>query len=285
MLGDANLVFAHSSVTDERGRYVSAANEGGAVLMAQGYGCVSGRLGVATVTHGAVSNTVTALCDAARRRRPVVVVAGDTAQRDIHNIQNLPHRDLVLPTGAGFEQVRAPETIAEDVAAAIRRAHAERRPIVLNVPTDYMRQDVVYQQVLAAPVTGSSVVPGDEELDRALGAVASASRPLVLAGGGAGSDQARKSLLRLARLLGAPVATTVKGKDLFRGEENNLGFFGNLATPAATETITRADCIIAFGAGLNPMTTDQGSPVTEASCCMASRSSTPRCGTASTSSR
>src|ERR1700685_1218325 len=142
VMGDGNLFMVDSWVRDGGGTYISAANEGGAVLMAQGFASASGRLGAATVTHGAVSNAVTALANCARGRLPVLVVAGDTPMADKHATQNLPHRELVLPTGAGFEQVGSAESVAEAVSEAVRRALTERRPILLNVPSEFMWLDV-----------------------------------------------------------------------------------------------------------------------------------------------
>jgi thiamine pyrophosphate-dependent acetolactate synthase large subunit-like protein len=54
------------------------------------------------------------------------------------------------------------------------------------------------------------------------------------------------------------VATTLRGRDLFAGEPHNLGICGTLAHDIATETITNADCLIAFGASLNNWTTAEG---------------------------
>ena len=120
-------------------------NEAGGVLAANGYARTSGRLGVATVTHGpALTNTVTALVESVRDHTPLLLLAGDTAVVDRENLQNISQRDVVMPTGAGFEQVRAPETVAEDLARAIRRAVLERRPVVLNVPVEFQWQQVEY---------------------------------------------------------------------------------------------------------------------------------------------
>jgi acetolactate synthase I/II/III large subunit len=54
------------------------------------------------------------------------------------------------------------------------------------------------------------------------------------------------------------VATTLMANGLFRGEPFNLGIFGTLASTVGSEAIASADCVIAFGAGLNDMTTYSG---------------------------
>ncbi|KUP97247.1 thiamine pyrophosphate-binding protein [Thermobifida cellulosilytica] len=258
VLGDANLYMMDSFQRVAGGKYYSFSNEAGAVLAANGYARTSGRLGVATVTHGpALTNTLTALVESVRDHTPVLLVAGDTAVVDRENFQNIAQRDVVLPTGSGFEQVRSPLTAAEDVATAIRRALLERRPVVLNVPVDFQWEDVPYQPVAPKLVEPQAVAPDPAALDAAVGIVAAARRPVVLAGRGAA--RARGALLRLAERIGAPVATTLRGKDLFRGERFDLGIFGTLSDEVALETIMESDCVIAFGASLNKWTTAEGS--------------------------
>ena len=150
VLGDANLYMMDSFQRQAGGHYYSACNENGAVLAANGYARTSGQLGVATVTHGpALTNTVTALAEGVRDRTPIVLLAGDMPVADKTNLQNIPQREVVLASGAGFEQVRTPQTVAEDLATAIFRAHAESRPVVLNVPVDFQWEEIEYQPVRA----------------------------------------------------------------------------------------------------------------------------------------
>jgi acetolactate synthase I/II/III large subunit len=258
VMGDANLFIADSFVRVVGGRFVAASHEAGAVLMAAGYASVTGDVGVATVTHGAaVSNAVTSLIDAARSRRPLLVIAGDTPASDKHNLQNLPQAEIIAPTGAGIERVRTPETVYDDLQQAMRRAIVERRPIVLEVPSDFQWVEIqAGEPVRPAPVRPAA--PDPEAVEQAVGLLSMAHRPVIVAGRGATTNAARDALLQLAERLGAPVATTLLGKDLFRGDAFDLGICGNLGHPEGLEAITRSDCIVAFGAGLNELTTDRG---------------------------
>lgn len=258
VLGDANLYMMDSFQRAAGGHYYSVSNEAGAVLAANGYARTSGRLGVASVTHGpALTNTVTALVESVKDHTPLLLVAGDTAVVDRDNFQSVAQREVALAAGAGFEQVRSPQTVTEDVATAVRRAHLERRPVVLNVPIDFQWQEVEYQPTAPRHVPVQAIHPDPSALDDAVGVIASARRPVILAGRGASA--ARDALLRLAERIGAPVATTLRGKDLFRGYEFDLGIAGTLASPVALDTINRSDCIVAFGAGLNKWTTAEES--------------------------
>jgi thiamine pyrophosphate-dependent acetolactate synthase large subunit-like protein len=256
VVGDGNLFLADSFAKLDSTNYVAAANEAGAVLMANGYSSVSQKIGVATVTHGpGLANALPPLIDSVRGGMPVLLIAGDTAIEDEKNLQKISQRELTLPTGAGFEQVRAPRTAVHDLRTALRRTTVERRPVVLNVPAKFMWEVVEYDRAESIPVD-QAVEPDPEALDLAVGMIAHARRPIVLAGRGAATPAAREALLRLAERIGAPVATTLRGTSLFRGDAFNLGVFGTLATPVALEAIVQSDCVIAFGASLNHWTTD-----------------------------
>jgi thiamine pyrophosphate-dependent acetolactate synthase large subunit-like protein len=262
LIGDGNLFVMDSFRRRSGTTYVPVVHEATAVEAASGYAQVTGRLGVATTTHGpALTNTVTALVDAVRARVPLVLLAGDTASEDNFHTQNIAQREVVLATGAGFEQLRAPLTLADDLATAIRRAHVEERPIVLNMPANFQWTETEYAPTPSQLIETTAIRPSDEALDVAVGIIASANRPLVLAGRGAISPQARAAVLRLAKRIGAPVATTLRARDLFRGQSHNLGTLGTIAHEVAVSTVAASDCVIAFGASLNRFTTADGSLV------------------------
>ncbi|MCB1464101.1 MAG: thiamine pyrophosphate-binding protein [Nitratireductor sp.] len=260
VVGDANAYMVDVYARSGEGRYIAAANENGAVLMAIGAAMVSGGTGFATVTHGpALTNCVTALAEGVKSNTPIVLLCGDTPANDRENLQNIDQKAVILSSGAGFEQMRSPETALADLARAVRRARSERRPVAFNMPAEMQWSDVDYVLVSwEVPALPETRIEG-ESLDNAIGIIAAARRPVVLAGRGAIDAASRAALLKLARRLEAPVATTMRAKNLFRGEDHALGVYGTVSTSAASDAIMKADCLIAFGASLNFHTTAQGS--------------------------
>ncbi|WP_171208203.1 MULTISPECIES: thiamine pyrophosphate-binding protein [unclassified Ruegeria] len=257
LMGDANLFMVDSFVRDCGGRFVGAAHEASSVLMALAYSYVSGKVGVATVTHGpALTNCTTALTEAARGNVPMVVLAGDTPVSNPRHVQGIDQREVVKVTGAGFEQLRSPETIGADVARVFYRAQIEQRPIVLNMPADFMWQEVTHSAHVLNVYNAPTGVAESDILDDAIGMIASARRPLILAG--AGAVAAKDQIIKLADRLEAPLATTLKAKGLFNDHPYNIDIFGTLSTPAAYELIAQSDCIVCFGAQLHDFTTDRG---------------------------
>ena len=255
VMGDANMFMCDSFIRDCGGKFISGAHESGCMIMALGYAHVSGKAGVCSVTHGAaLTNTITAMIEGVKASLPVVLLCGDTDPVDRESIQNVHQRDFVVAAGAGYECLRSPKTVAQDVARAMRRAVIERRPVAVNLPYDWDWADTVYEPVSARVPDVRATVNASVDIDDAVGIIAGAKRPLILAGRGAGSPEARAAIVKLAARIDAPLATTVKGKDAFLGEDFDLGIFGTVSRPVAVETILESDCIIAFGASLNRYT-------------------------------
>lgn len=253
VMGDANMFMVDDYVRNGNGNYVRVAHEAAAVAMAISYAQIRDTVGVATVTQGpGLTNAVTALLEGVKSRTPMVLLTGDTAEVDISNIQFIDQREVVKSAQAGFEQLRSPATIAEDLVRAFRRAWLEQRPVVFNMPYDYQWLESEYEKCLLTLPARRSMPELDDNFDNALGMAISAKKPVILAGRGA--VDARQALEELAELLQAPLATTIRAKNLFDGNPYDLGICGTLSNDVANEVLSESDCIIAFGAGLNKYT-------------------------------
>jgi len=239
------------------GSFVPALTEGAAVSMADGYARIGRRLGVASVTHGpGATNALTALTEAVRARTSLLLLTGDTQARADH-LQRFDLRGLAALAGADYVRVGEPERATAQLARAAREAMTASRPVVFDLPVPLQRVEVAAAPAVQAIPALEGGSPSEEALDRALGILVSARRPVILAGRGA--IDAREDVLELAATLGAPVGTTLLAKGLFTGAPLDLGVIGTLATETALKTITTADCLLVLGAGLNRYTTVDGS--------------------------
>lgn len=258
VLGDGCVYVIDSYRRDCNGHYVAAVHEGSAVLMAQGWARVAGKVGVAAVTHGpGLTNTITALIEGVKAGTPMVLLAGDTPVTDREHAQNVDQPALVAATGAGFEPLRSPETVAEDLARAFYRAHCEHRPIVFNMPVEFQWKETNYQKpYLRLPETRSAIA-SSKDMDDAIGIIASSHLPVVIAGRGVSDPEAEAAVLRFARRIEAPVATSLRGKGLFADDPFLLGIFGTVSHEVALDVIGRSDCLIVFGASLNKYTSGE----------------------------
>jgi thiamine pyrophosphate-dependent acetolactate synthase large subunit-like protein len=257
--GDGNMFIDNELVKRHGVRYVSAVREDGAVSMADAFARVSNELGVASVTHGpGLTNTVTALKSATRNRTPMLLMCGQI--NDGHN-QFIDQEQIALAAGATFQRIRSSDTIQLDINTAVRRSRLERLPVVVELPVDIQLAEAMEPRSdddVSDGVTPIRVADRSA-MDTAVGIIASARRPVVVAGIGVARSGARDALVKLAAKLGAPLATTLLAKDTFHGEAANLGVCGDYASTEATEILLAADCLIIFGASLNKYTTSEGS--------------------------
>lgn len=256
--GNEGLISTYADALP--GGYVPVTHESAAVSMADGYSRRSGRVGVATTTHGpGVTNALTSLTEASRARSAVLLLTSETAPQREHR-QWLDLRAAAGLAGAAYRKVHSAETAIDDICDAMRLAHIAQKPVLLNVPKALLETDVASVDTAFGFDLGQAqrITPDEDRLDAALGIIAAANRPVVLAGRGAVLSHARDALIDLARTLQAPAATTVVALDYLAGYELNLGIFGNESHSLAIEYLSQADCVIAIGAGLNEHTTGNG---------------------------
>jgi acetolactate synthase-1/2/3 large subunit len=94
------------------------------------------------------------------------------------------------------------------------------------------------------------------QVERVVRLLASAQRPIVVAGNGVRIAGARAELRALAEHLGTPVATTASGKGVFpETHPLALGVFGTFGLEAANAVVSEADLVLAVGSKLGPTDT------------------------------
>lgn len=262
VMGDANMMWLATIAGLDGVRNHHARHEAGALAMADGYARATGRVGVATVTCGpGLTNLATSLVAAVRYRVPLVLVAGDTPMGDTNGIQSLDQVRFAEACGARVRVVSSAARALQEVATAFRIARTERVPVLLDLPMDVQEQDLPapYAYTPSGGTDDSQAfVPSEEVLDRVAGLLANADRPVILVGRGALEPDATDDIERLARRIGAPVATTLLAKGAWAGREFELGIAGTFSSSRTSGLLADADVVLAVGASLNEFTTVNG---------------------------
>ncbi len=260
LTGSGNFVVTNTLVA-AGARFVSARHEGGAVAMADGWARTTGRVGVASVHQGpGLTNTLTALAEAAKARTPLVVLAGDTPAGALRSNFRIDQHDLVRSVGAVPELLYSPASAAADAARALGRAQLERRPVVLMMPIDLAAAAAAGSSsagIAAAPLPAAPV-PGAAAIAWAADLLAVAERPLIIAGRGAVLAGAREPIEALGERTGALLATSAMANGLFAGLPFALGISGGFASRHAAERLAESDVVLSLGASLNHWTTRHG---------------------------
>src|SRR5690348_5163035 len=176
--------------------YTVCRHEGGAAYMAEAYGKLTGRPGIAFVTRGpGASNAAVGIHTAAQDASPMIVFVGqvgsDTVDREA--FQEIDYRRMYGSVAKWAAQIDRADRIPEYVAHAYRLAVSGRPgPVVLALPEDMLsaRADVADAPYVEAMVASPS--PADIEAVEARLRVARS--PLVIVGGSRWDDDARNAL-------------------------------------------------------------------------------------------
>ncbi|WP_149261422.1 acetolactate synthase large subunit [Actinomadura sp. K4S16] len=249
--GEENIHFV-DALNDSPIRYILVRHEQGAAFMAEIYGRLTGKAGVASATLGpGAINLQLGVADATTNSTPVVAISAqvglDRIYKESHQIVDLV--SLFRPITKWSELAPRAEALPEMVRKAFKTAQTERPGAVyLAIP-----EDVESAKVPAdlGPLPVNVVRPQEpsaSQIARAADVLALARRPIVLAGHGATRARASDALVYFSEHLGLPVATTFNGKGVFPDDHRNaLGAFGFMRHDYVNYGFDEADVLIAVG--------------------------------------
>jgi acetolactate synthase-1/2/3 large subunit len=224
---------------------IHARHEAAAVHMADAYARVSGEVGVALVTGGpGHANAISALYTAQMAESAVVLLSGHapTNQLGMGAFQEMRQADMAAPVTKMAATSGRPNSIAPDVASAIRTARSGRPgPVSLSLPNDILEAEVDEQHWHAAGGFRSEpLLLGDATARTLLARLYRAERPLVLAGPACMTKAGRARLLALQKATGLPVI----GMESPRGvKDPSLGYFAAI--------LPESDCVLLLGKRLD----------------------------------
>ena len=244
---------------------ILAKNEQGAALMADGYAKVRGHLACCAATAGpGATNLITGVATSYMCSQPVLVLTGQvpTSYFGKGALQEGTGRGRSIDQIALFEgvtkfarRVVAPEDVEPELRAAILAARSGRPgPACLEVPIDVLNGEAAAGEIRPIEVQADTSWP--EDLQRTADLLREATRPAILAGGGALYDDAAPELVELAERLGIPVATTLKAKGILPEDHPlALGCAGLFGSSAANAYLAdRCDVLLVVGASLHEFT-------------------------------
>ncbi|KKD08773.1 3D-(3,5/4)-trihydroxycyclohexane-1,2-dione acylhydrolase (decyclizing) [Streptomyces sp. WM6386] len=270
-LGQALLEAGEGVMPFHQGR-----NEQSMVHAAVGHARHLDRLSAQAVTTSigpGATNLVTGAALATINRIPVLLLPGDYfATRTADPLlQQLEHpteadvsvNDTLRPVSRYFDRVTRPEALIPSALNAMRilADPAETGAVTLALPQDVQAEAYDWPEEFFAERVWRVRRPAPDpvELAEAVRAVRSASRPLIVAGGGIHHSKAEEALKTLVDATGVPVASTQAGKGSLRHDHPaDLGGIGHTGTAVSDELARTADLVIGVGTRYTDFTTASG---------------------------
>jgi acetolactate synthase-1/2/3 large subunit len=234
-------------------RHITPRHEQGAGFMADGYARTRGKPGVCFIITGpGMTNITTAMGQAYADSIPMLVISSVQSRDQLGGgrgkLHELPNQAALVSVVAAFSHTLMS---AADLPQVLARAFAvfdsaRPRPVHIEIPLDVLVEPADFL-LPGRPVRGSRAGAAPQAVAQMAERLASARRPLILAGGGALAAGA--ALARLAEHLQAPVALTINAKGLLPAS-HPLQIGSTQSLPATRALVAEADVVLAIGTEL-----------------------------------
>jgi 3D-(3,5/4)-trihydroxycyclohexane-1,2-dione acylhydrolase (decyclizing) len=223
----------------------------------------------ASIGPGAL-NLVTAAGLATVNRLPLLLLPGDTyaTRHQGPVLQQLEHpieadatvNDAFRPVSRFFDRITRPEQLLTALPQAMRvlTSPTDTGAVVISLPQDVQSHAYDFPAEFFEPRDWKvrRPLPDPEEVDDVARLIRSASRPVIIAGGGIHYSDAHAALEALAGHVGIPVVETFGGKGAVTKDEwwqvGGVGLEGNFAS---NTLVKQADLVLNIGTRLTDFAT------------------------------
>ncbi|MEL7462903.1 MAG: thiamine pyrophosphate-binding protein [Pseudomonadota bacterium] len=249
-----SYLAALDALHDVRIDVINARQEGGAAMMAEADGKLTGRPGVAFVTRGpGATNAAAGVHVAKQDSTPMILFVGQIGRRmkGREAFQEVDYRQTFRDLAKWVEEIDCADRIPEIVSHAWHVALSGRPgPVVLALPEDMLREEVE-----AAPgplVEVAEPAPSPRDMDALAGMLAAAERPVLALGGSRWDEASVAAVHRFAEKHNLPVTVTFRRQGLFDHEHPNYaGDLGLGPNPKLRALVADSDLLILLGARMS----------------------------------
>lgn len=266
MLPGGGAMHLDDSIGRSKIEYTCFLHEQGAAIAAESYAQHTNEPGLVLVTSGpGATNAITGVTAGWIDSTPMIIISGQSKRADLvgnkgvrqigsQEVQIVP---MVTPITKYAVQVLKPDEIKYHLERAYYEAvHGRPGPVWLDIPLD-VQAVMIDEQTLEGyvPEEKEDILP-DEMIDKVIGLIGQAQKPLLLAGNGIKLADATKVLYRLLEMIQIPVETTWKTIDMFgETEDIYVGHPGIMGDRGANLILQEADLILSVGCRLDTSVT------------------------------
>ena len=228
--------------------------EGGAAMMADAHGKLSGRPGICMVTRGpGASNAMAGIHIARQDSTPLIMFVGqiDRSMREREAFQEMDYRAVFGPVSKWATEIDDPARIPEIVSRAFHVAMSGRPgPVVIALPEDMLTQTAeVVDAPRVEPIESAPAVGQMADLARRL---ANAKAPVAIVGGTRWSEQAVSQFADFAQRFNLPVTASFRRQMLFPHDHPcYIGDLGLGLNPDLLKRVQDADLLLLVGGRLS----------------------------------
>ena len=199
------------SIAHVLARHVEAASH-----MAEGYTRArAGHIGVCIGTSGpAGTDMITGLYSAMADSIPILCITGQAPRARLYkeDFQAVDIEAIAKPVTKWAVTVREPAQVPRAFQQAFHLMRSGRPgPVLIDLPIDVQLAEIEFDPDTYAPLPLYKPAATRAQIDKALDLLATANKPLIVAGGGILNADASDLLVEFAELAGIPVIPTLMG--------------------------------------------------------------------------
>ena len=231
-------------------------HEQAAVFMAEAWGRMTRKPGVAMVTAGpGFTNALTAVANARFANTPLVLISGCVGIDCIEklDLQDMRQRPVIEPMVKKALICHKPERIPEFIDFAFRTAGSGRPgPVYLELPVDVLNATVSPNGIKTPHTVIQSHAVDLDKVEQILAMLEKATQPVIIAGSGAWYADGSSELVEFVENTGIPAFTSALGRGTIP-DTHPLCFESSLAIRpgAALVANTGADLVLFLGARMS----------------------------------
>ena len=258
LIGSATMEIFDALYDADDIQFVGVHDERTGTHMADGFARASGKPGVVLAGQNGpgATNLVTGLAQAKAAFSPVISIAGALSTEHVYRdaFQEVDQDTLFKPITKKTWTVTDTARIPEIMRHAFRVAMAHPRgPVQVNLPRNVLSGSADYPAIQETKNYRTCSVPeaSPSDVAKTFELLESASRPVIIAGGGIKTTRRFKETVELAHLMQAPIVSSPGHGDAIPfDEELYAGQMGPRGNQVASGLTRNADVILALGTRL-----------------------------------
>ena len=228
--------------------------EGGAAMMAEAQGKLTGKPGICFVTRGpGATNASAGVHIAHQDSTPLLLFVGQVARDALGReaFQELDYGAVFGSMAKWVVQIDDPARVPELISRAFHVATSGRPgPVVIALPEDMLTEAATVADALPYAVTETH--PSAAQIAELQQRIEAAERPVVILGGSRWSDAAVQQFAGFAEAFALPVYCSFRRQMLFSAQHPSYG--GDLglgANPKLLQAIRASDLVLLIGGRLS----------------------------------
>jgi acetolactate synthase-1/2/3 large subunit len=254
--GESYLAVLDALHDSNRIRTIVCRQEGGAAMMADCHGRLTGKPGICFVTRGpGATNASAGIHIAMQDSSPVIMFIGQVAShaREREAFQEVNYKRFFGDMAKWVVEIDDAARIPELVTRAFAVATSGRPgPVIVSLPEDMLTSPAEAPDAL--PYTSVETSPGEAEMHKLGELLGNAKRPIVVLGGSRWSSEAKSRLEKAAETWAVPVGVSFRRQMLFDHlHPCYAGDVGIGPNPKLATYIKQADLVLLIGGRFGEM--------------------------------